>query len=189
MRRATLVFLAVAVVLLVFLAFGPVGLGNGPLQPISTDGGWPARATPSSAAIHVLLIDTGPPAVMQGVSLLGANGYPKPRLLRVMVQPSDGCESTIGPLQSAGCGGQPTPAIGATVPGGSNARHYQPRDKDLVLVVGVPRSDCDVVTAIVLRYRVGWRHFAATAPESFVSCGATTSATYAAQAARVAQAH
>jgi hypothetical protein len=173
----------VVVALLVFFAFGPVGLGNGPLQAASANGGWgPVPHGDAHAAIHVQLMDTGSPALLQGAAVLGASGYPRPRLLRVLLQPSDGCQSTLGPVVSAGCGGPEVPATGATVPGASGPALDHSRDKDLVLVLSLPLNNCAVVTAIVVHYRVGWRHFTSTTPERFVACGSGTPVAYAHEA-------
>ena len=132
-----------------------------------------------SAAVHVALVNRGGPAVLEGVSILGARGYPSPRPVSVFFQATDDCVTSIGPTYATECGGPDIPAIGEIVPSGSNTgRADLTKDKNLVAVIAVPANGCVVIGAIVVRYRVGWRHFAATSPERFVTCGGKTPATY-----------
>lgn len=116
----------------------------------------------------------GAPAVIDAVQLVGNTRYPGPRLIALELLTSGKCGGAW-PARSAGhgfvlagCGGTddgpvightfgPTPAVGFGYPAAAE--------------LAPPKAgSCWVLTAVVVHYHVGIRHYVATDPDGLVVC-------------------
>jgi hypothetical protein len=155
-----------------FLAWGPVGLGPGPLAVASVS----AQGIIPAAGRTVLVIPVGEvartPAVIDSVSIRGAGKYGAPGLFAVMGTASQDCAGIWAP--ATGPGG----FVQRCAPGGTIevTGHLLPeRDgawgTSLGLVVGPPgTSGCWSVSRVIIRYHVGRRHYTVTGGESLFGC-------------------
>ena len=169
----------VAVCLLVIgalLLWGPIGIGNGPLSM----GAWDTTswADPGLGPVGTIIPvnnSGGAPAVIDAVQLVGNTRYPTPHLVAPLEVLTSGRCGGAWPARSAGqefvlvgCGGTddwpvighafgPTPAIGFGYPAAAE--------------LAAPRAGgCWVLTAVVVHYHVGIRHYVATDPDGLVVC-------------------
>lgn len=163
-----------------FLAWGPIGLGNGPL---SVGGGANYGADPSLAPLAVLdpvdAGDTG--AVIDSVALVGG-GYPAPRLTAIRAAPNTACsgpmpirgdESLLGSCFKPGdlhaLLGRPIPRQSALI--GPPAPGLMEPGIAMILEVTPPGPrGCWEITALVIHYHVGIRHYTQTASKEVVIC-------------------
>jgi len=187
-RRLSRLLAGIVVVLLAvgaFLARGPIGLGNGPLFFVSFSiSGWPdVHGVP--AGLIVPVINRGrAAAVVSGITLVGGgNGYPAPRLITAYGAHDVGC-SAIGPLTGPGSDARPggcatghLALAGLAIP---PSRKVLDRVSSLGLVAEADPpapGHCWTVKAVAVHYRVGIRHYTATAPEAGAVCGSGVSST------------
>lgn len=169
-----------------FLAWGPIGIGPGPLTVafVASTGTVPQ----GHPAVIIVPIETAAsaPALVDSVGLKGGQGYPSPRLLRVLADPDQACTGIWWPVTGANsfsqrCARRGTfPLLGRVVPlarpalaaGGGPRSAF--RTVDVSIEVAAPGSaGCWDVTAVVIRYHVGSRHYTATAGESLSGCTAS----------------
>jgi hypothetical protein len=174
-RRHIIAMVAGLLLVGAFLIWGPIGLGNGPLGVPSMGGRIGLAATQPTAYIATLVNTGGSAAVIDGVAVTTAAGYPQPRVLTVRVaRHSDyGCVYTL--MSSlAGCARPPfAAATGFATPPHANTMPGKRGGPALVIEIAAPpAARCAVLTGIVLRYHVGVRHYTATVPQGFVwACG------------------
>ena len=161
------------------LAWGPIGLGNGPLSAASngTEGGPDPGRQP--LAVFIPLSNAGhSPAVLQSIQLIGdAAGYPGPQVFatRALAFAAPHCFGAypvkrirprlIVPVCSMT---DLRPLSGASVPF-STGPHLL---VEAMAEVRPPaRGGCWVLTTVVVHYRVGIRRYAASGPDQVVVCG------------------
>ncbi|HUZ25673.1 MAG TPA: hypothetical protein VMV07_18095 [Streptosporangiaceae bacterium] len=166
-----------------FLAWGPLGIGAGPLAVafVASSGTVPQ----SRPSVLLVPIETGAatPAVIDSVRISGGQGYPAPRLLSVVGDPDQACSGIWWPLtgensfaQRCAKGGT-VPLVGRVIPVGHltlaahGRRPAATRTIDVSIEVAAPGSaGCWNVTEVVVRYHVGSRHYTTTADEALSGC-------------------
>lgn len=171
-RRAVLAAAAIVLAAAVFALWGPVGLGNGPLNAGegAIEGGSDPHGTPVGFIIPVTNSGRAP-AVIDGVDLIGRTQYDAPRLLALGVLTTARCGGTWPARRTrngfvlAGCGGPRTgPLIGRPI------SHDTTEFPAAVEVAAPQPGSCWVMTAIVVHYHVGIRHYSATDPYRLAEC-------------------
>jgi hypothetical protein len=175
LKRIFIPAIAVLVAVGAFLYWGPIGLGNGPLGVPSMDGRIGLSTSQPTAFVATLVNTGGSGAVIDGVAVTSAAGYSRARVLTVRVarNSSYGCVYTRL-SDVTGCARPPlVTAAGFAVPPGVNTAPGRRGGPALVIeIAGPPPNGCVALTAIVVRYHVGIRHYTATAPQGFVwACG------------------
>jgi hypothetical protein len=169
--------LVAAAILLVgaFLLWGPIGLGNGPLsvQMNATEGSV-AQGTVPVGFILPMYNSGHSLAVVDGVELIAGTRYPGPRLLRLGVVSTAACggawpaRTTNTGFVMVGCGGASHASlVGDRIP---YIHGISPGYPAAAEVAAPGPDDCWVMTAIVVRYHVGIRHYTATDPYQLVVC-------------------
>jgi hypothetical protein len=155
-----------------FLAWGPIGLGPGPLVVYTPGGGQilGARSQPWGLMVPLQAGNTG--AIIDQVVVTGGSGYTGPRVLsiREVADRPGQCGGAFpwrGPqsiLSFCAAGGL-RPLLGNPLP---------PDDPgaDMVIKIAPPGSPdgCWVVTAITVHYHVGIRHYTVTSTGPFDAC-------------------
>jgi hypothetical protein len=174
-RRRHIVAALAALLVGAFLLWGPVGLGNGPLGVPSMDGRFGLSTAQPTAFVATLVNAGGSAAVVDGVSVTSAAGYPRARVLSVRVarHSSYGCVDTRM-TSLAECARPPFgAATGFAVGPHANAVAGNHGGPALVIeIAGPPPKGCVVLTAVVVHYHVGIRHYTRTVPQGFVwACG------------------
>jgi hypothetical protein len=167
--------IAVLLAVVAFLLFGPIGLGNGPLGVPSMDGRIGLKTAQPTAYVATLVNSGGSAAVLDGVTVTPATGYPPARILTIRVagHSSYGCVYALT-SSLAGCARPPfASATGFAVGPHANTVAGNRGGPALVIeIAGPPAASCVALTAIVVRYHVGIRHYTATVPQGFVwACG------------------
>lgn len=172
---------AAAAVLLVggaFLLFGPIGLGNGPLN-VRWDGtvGWTDTADVPTALMLPLFNAGGSAAVVDSVDLVGGTRYATPRLLHIEAVSETECAGAW-PARPVGRGfalvSCPDTRDRGSLLGRSIGPHTAPdsRGFQAAAIATAPRpGTCWVITKIVIQYHVGIRHYAATDVFTIAVCG------------------
>jgi hypothetical protein len=174
-RRIPVVIAVVGVLVVgAFLLWGPIGIGNGPLNAgvDGTTGG--SRFGTGRVGFIIPVRNSGSAeAVIDGVELIGGTRYAAPHLVALEVLTSGRCGG-IWPAQRmargfvlAGCGGLDNgPLIGRAI--GHVQSFY-----DFPAAVEVAAPDpgtCWVLTKIVVHYHVGIRSYSATDPFELAAC-------------------
>jgi hypothetical protein len=179
-QRSRSIVVAAAAFFLVgaFLLLGPIGLGNGPLGvPAGFGDVGQVEATRQPIAYVATLVNAGgSTAVIDRVTVISAQGYSPARVLSVRVASFStyGCIDDGPATNLATCVRPPfVPAAGFAV--GPHANTVVGRRNGPALVIEMARpsaTECVVLTAIVVRYHVGIRHYTATVPQGHVwACG------------------
>jgi hypothetical protein len=177
-RRIIIAVIAVLAGIGAVLAWGPVGLGNGPLSvPAMAASFGSIQGTSQPTAYVATLVNTGrSAAVVDGVTVTSASGYYPARILSVRVARASnyGCIDDGPASNLASCVRRPlVAAAGFAV--GPHANTVSGSRGGAALVIEMappPATQCVVVSAIVLRYHVGIRHYTATVPQGNVwACG------------------
>ena len=194
-RRLSFILAGIVVALLgigAFLARGPIGLGNGPLffESFSISGWRDAGRAPVGLIVPVINHGRSA-AVINGITLVGGrNGYPAPQLTTAYGAHDAGC-SAIGPLSGPGsdadtgrCATGHLALAGLTIP---PSRKLLDRVTGKLVAVSslglVAEAEppapgrCCTVKAMAIHYRVGIRHYTATAEEAGAVCGSGVSST------------
>jgi hypothetical protein len=149
-----------------FLLWGPIGLGNGPLNAeVGGITGGSGFGTGRVGFIIPIRNSGRAEAVIDGVELIGGTRYAGPHLLALQVLTSGRCGGTWPARPGArgfvlaGCGGQNKgPLIGQTI--GPTRRFFE---FPAAAEVAAPHpGTCWVMTKIVVHYHVGIRHYSAT---------------------------
>ncbi len=179
-RRRSVVSTAAALVIVgAFLLWGPIGLGKGPLSvpSMAVSFGSVQATTQPTAYIATLVNSGGSTAVIDRVTVTSARGYSPARVLSVRVARYSmyGCVGD-GPASTnlSSCTRPPfVAAAGFAVAPHANTVIGSRNGPGLVIEMARPSAhQCVVVTAIVLRYHVGIRHYTATVPQGEVwACG------------------
>jgi hypothetical protein len=179
-HRPPVIIIAAAALLAVgaFLLWGPIGLGNGPLSVPAMAGSFGSvQATTQPTAYVATLINVGgSAAVIDGVTVTSAHGYAPVRVLsaRVARYSTFGCVDD-GPASNLAACVRPPFAAAAGFAVGPHLNIAPGSRGGPALVIEMarpPATQCVVVTAIVLRYHVGIRHYTATVPQGQVwACG------------------
>ena len=158
-----------------FLLFGPIGLGNGPLGVPAMDGRIGLSTTQPSAYVGTLVNTGGSTAVIDNVTATPADGYAPARVLSVRVagRSSYGCVFTaMGSLSQ--CARPPFAAAAgfAVRPHANTVPGNRAGPALVVEIAAPPAAACVALTAIVVHYHVGIRHYTATDPQGVVwACG------------------
>ncbi|HSR86530.1 MAG TPA: hypothetical protein VLM11_20335 [Streptosporangiaceae bacterium] len=176
-RPPRILIAALAVLLAVgaFLLWGPIGLGNGPLGVASMDGRFGLSTSQPTGFVATLVNTGGSAAVIDDVTVTSAAGYAPVRVLTVRVARNSnyGCVDTL--MSSvARCARPPFEAAArfTVVPRANTAPGDRGGPALVIEIASPPTASCAVLTAVVLHYHVGIRHYAATVPQGFVwSCG------------------
>lgn len=172
---------ALAAAVAAFLAWGPIGLGSGPL---SVGGGGDYGPDPNLVPLAVLdSVDAGDTgAVIDSVALVGGR-YPAPHLTAVRAAANTACagflpihgsdEALIGGCFKPGdlhaLLGRPIPARSAVI--GPPTPGLEEPGITMILEVTPPGSrGCWEITALVVHYHVGIRHYTQTAPQEVLVC-------------------
>lgn len=172
MRRRRIIAMAAGLLLVgAFLVWGPIGLGNGPLSAPAVSGQFGSVDATSQPTVYVasLVNAGGSAAVVDGVTVISAPGYPAVHVMSVRVAraSSFGCIDN-GPVSGvAACARPPfLGSAGFAVGAGANLKPGNRHGPALVIEMAAPpAARCVVLTAIVLHYHVGIRHFTATVPQ------------------------
>ncbi|HUA42650.1 MAG TPA: hypothetical protein VMA32_13835 [Streptosporangiaceae bacterium] len=160
-------FLAVA-----FLLWGPIGFGSGPLTVYTPSGGQILGPQNQDWGLVVGIQAGTSQAVIDQVAAVGGAGYSGPHVLSVLEatdQPGQ-CGGTApweGPDSiTSGCGiiGLRS-VVGMPLPGNNPG-------VNMIFKIGPPdaRSGCWTLTAIVVHYHVGIRHYTLTSTGEFAAC-------------------
>jgi hypothetical protein len=155
-----------------FLAFGPDGMGPGPLSVgyVASSGIVP----PDDSTMIIVPVGAAASAgaVIDAVGIRGGGGYHAPAELRVVGVPGQACRGIWFPVTgAAGFAGQCAP--GGTVPLLGRA---VPRDRaaatiDIGIEVGPPgAAGCWGIGRVSVHYHVGHRHYVNAAAESLSGC-------------------
>ena len=156
-----------------FLAFGPVGMGPGPLSVgfVSSSGIVP----PDDSTMIVIPVGAAASAtaVIDAVGIRGGGGYHAPREIRVVGIPGQSCRGIWFPVHDAARGFAAACAPGGTVPLLHRAvpRHPAAATIDIGIEVGPPgKAGCWGVSRVSVHYHVGHRHYVNAASESLSGC-------------------
>jgi hypothetical protein len=169
----------------VFLAWGPLGLGNGPLWlPTASGGVYSWNQTRTEPVAYVLEIGNNGngAAIIDGVAVTGSSRFASPVLQHALIGHMARYACTaLGAISGHGSALaaclQPLQhgATGAVIPAGSTLtspgnRTHQPA---LVLELAAPRpGQCWDITSVVVRYHIGIRHWVGTFPQAnVITCG------------------
>lgn len=167
-----------------FLIWGPIGFGDGPLSLAQGGSVGNLVSGRSLLAIFMPARNTGNgAATIDSVRLTGATGYPVPQVITLHL-------TGAGPNGVGLCGGswpvratQPRLQVADGCPardlGPLPGRSIGPSDTQIsvVAVVRPPvRGGCWAVSAVVVRYHVGIKHWTATSPAEFAACASTSQA-------------
>ena len=183
-------WLAASVITLIivgaFLAWGPIGIGNGPLWVPTASGGeygWSQQQTAPVAYVLPIGNHGQEPAVIDGVTITSRHAYMAPAVRKVLIgrMTKFGC-TALGPFGGAhtALAGCVLPdlhvAVGSTIPAGTYLASGNPVKHQPALVlelVGPGPQRCWIITSITIRYHVGIRYYSATFPQgNVVTCGA-----------------
>jgi hypothetical protein len=180
-RRFRRIILRVAALLLAIgaiLLWGPIGLGNGPLN-LRFDGtdGWRDTGELPTALILPLFNSGSSAAVVDSVDLVGGTRYAVPRLVHLEVVSETECEGPW-PARPDGRGFALVSCPDARDQGPLLGRSIGPhtatdsRGFQAAAIATAPRPrTCWVITKIVIHYHVGIRHYAATDVFTIAVCG------------------
>jgi hypothetical protein len=177
-RRIIIAVIAVLAGIGAVLAWGPIGLGNGPLSVPAVSGQFGSVDATSQPTVYVAsLVNAGrSAAVVDGVTVISARAYPAVHVMSVRVAraSSFGCIDNGPASNLATCVRPPlVAAAGFAVGPHANTVPGSRGGPALVIDMAGPLArQCVVVTAIVLRYHVGIRHYTATVPQGVAwACG------------------
>lgn len=165
-----------------FLAWGPIGLGPGPVSVafVSSSG-----TVPLTQPVMILVpIQASPSthAVIDGIGIAGGAGYPPPQLIGVAGDNDQSCTGIWWPLSGKNsfqqrCATDGTvPLVDTTLPMLPPALDSAPgeppaRGIEVVLTVAPPGpGGCWAVSKVTVHYTVGGRHYTAAGTESVSGC-------------------
>ena len=174
-RRVVAGIIGAALVVGAFLAWGPIGLGNGPLSAAvyATVGGTDAALRPVGFVIAIRNSGSAP-AVIDAVDVIAGTRYAGPHVVALRILTRSDCggawpaRRTPRGFQLTGCGGPTTgPLIGHAV---AATRPESMAFPGAAIAGGPEPGGCWVMTEIVLHYHVGIRHYSATDPYELAVC-------------------
>jgi hypothetical protein len=169
-----------------FLAWGPVGMGPGPLSVayLSSSGTVP-QVEPATVLVPIAT-PAGTHAVINSVGIVGGGGYGPPLLISVAGNTDEACtgiwisgrnsflrrceahgsvplEDRALPRLPAGLVSTGLASTGTAAQAGNGI--------DVVLTVGPPGlNSCWGITKVTVHYTVGGRHYTAAGTESLMGC-------------------
>ena len=158
-----------------FLLWGPIGFGSGPLMVYAPSGGQILGPRDQPWGLVVGIQAGASRAVIDQVTVVGGAGYSGPHVLSVLeatsqpgqcggTAPWEGPDSII-----SGCGISGLRSmVGVPLPGNNPG-------VNMIIKIGPPvgRSGCWTLTAIVVHYHVGIRHYTLTSTGQFAACQTT----------------
>jgi hypothetical protein len=163
-----------------FLAWGPIGLGNGPLYLGINGAEFGGISSQLPVGIVTPISNSGGSAlVIDSVQLLGNGSYPPPHVLAMEAMGSTQCgdlfparTTAAGFVLADGCGGRPLGNLYGRAVGNENSTNVF-----AAFEISPPRPGaCWLMTRIVTRYHVGIRHYTATDPYVIAACAGTNAA-------------
>jgi hypothetical protein len=185
-RRRWLVATVVAVAAVgSFLAWGPIGLGNGPIWvPTAESGTYSWNESRTEPAVYVLPIGNHGQgaAIIDTVVVTGRQGFAPPVLLRAFAGRMSGYACTaLGPFSGprpvwAGCVQPRLDRVrGAAIPPGTylfRGRIHKHEPALVLELAGPDPGKCWDMTSVVIHYHVGIRRYAGTFPQAnVITCG------------------
>jgi hypothetical protein len=172
LTRAGVALLAVAA----FLLWGPIGLGNGPLQVGQPGGeGW-ADSADAPVALALPMTYAGQDSVViDGVDFVGGTSYPAPHVVFLEVLATDpqcsgllGAQPATAGFAEAGCSSRSRgPLIGSSF---YVHRALSPGLAAAAELAAPRPGTCWALTKIAVHHHIGIRHFTATGPAGYAVC-------------------
>lgn len=164
-----------------FAAWGPIGIGPGPIGNTSgtvTVTGMVSRIQPAIFLEPIYAGDSG--AVIDNIAVTSDGSYPAPHVLSIRGDGDQMCGG-VWPVTGrenfyASCtAGRLVPLIGRPLPVSSHVKlHLGPIDYPGIgaAIESAPpgRAGCWTVTAVVIHYHVGIRHYTATHANDLTVC-------------------
>jgi hypothetical protein len=174
-HRVVIAVIGGLVVVGALLAWGPIGLGKGPLSVPASNGRFGWSTDQPTYYIATLVNAAGSTAVIDRVAVASANGYVPVRVLDVRVASHSqyGCVGTL-PAGVAGCAQPPMAGVAgfAVAPHANTVTGRRGGPALVVEIAGPPAGGCVMLTAIIVHYHVSIRHYTATVPVGEVwACG------------------
>jgi hypothetical protein len=185
-RRILVPVIAVLAVAGAFAAWGPIGIGPGPI------GNWPAVGTMTGVVPRtqpVVFVDPvgagNSGAVIDGIALVSNGSYPAPRVTSIRGDGDQGCAGAwplTGPegFSSSCSAGGLVPLLGRRVPVNSRVNGPilgsvdYPGIGAAIEVAPPGPAGCWTVTAVVVHYHVGIRHYTAAHVINLTGCWSKT---------------
>jgi hypothetical protein len=178
MRRRRVLIPALIALLAVaaFLLWGPIGLGNGPLQVGQPGGeGWADSADAPVALALPMSYAGQDSAVIDGIDFVGGTSYPAPHVIFLEVLATDplcsgllAARPAAGGFTGAGCSGRSRgPLIGSSF---DVHRALSPGLAAAAELAAPRPGTCWALTEIAVHYHIGIRHFTATGPAGYAVC-------------------
>jgi hypothetical protein len=158
-----------------FLLWGPIGVGNGPLNAgLGATQGWGDSGRRPVEFVIPIQNSGQARAVIDGVDLVGGTRYADPHVLALEVLTSGRCggawpaRKTVRGFVLSGCGGAYSgQLIGRAVrPTRTNFYGFPAAAE----VAAPDPGTCWVMTKIVVHYHVGLRHYSASDPYQLAVC-------------------
>jgi hypothetical protein len=184
-KRARRVIIPVAAALATvgaFLAWGPVGVGPGPVGNAVSGGSITGPVSRTQPTMFLAPIDAGRSgAVIDSIVVLSDGSYPAPHVISIRGDRSQACGGPW-PLKGRqnfyhGCaGGGLIPLFGRAVPAKSRVDVpglgpvTYPGISAAIKVAPPGPAGCWMVTSIVIHYHVGIRHYTATHTIRMTAC-------------------
>ncbi len=177
-RRVLIATVTVVVAVGAFLEWGPIGLGNGPLQMGMTGAGFGGISSRLPVAIATPIRNSGGTSlVIDGVQLVGNSSYPAPHVLAMEAMSNTLCgdlspvrTTAAGFVLTEGCGGRPLGPLYGRVIGSQDSTNVF-----AAFELRPPRpGGCWLMTRIVTHYHVGLRHYVASAPFVVAACAGSS---------------
>lgn len=175
-KRRVAILVAVGLLAIgVFLLWGPIGLGNGPLSAGSgSTQGWSDSGRGPVGFVIPIQNSGDAPAVIDGLDLIGGTRYPGPRVLRLEALTSGTCGGAW-PARPAdrgfalvGCGGTDAGSLIGHAFGRTRPAWFSFAG---AAEVTPPRpGTCWVMSKIVVHYHVGIRYYSASDPYELAVC-------------------
>jgi hypothetical protein len=175
-RRVVIPALVALLAVAAFLLWGPIGLGNGPLQVGQPGGeGWADSADVPVALALPMSYAGRDSAVIDGVDFVGGTSYPAPHAVSLEVLATDpqcsgllGAQQTAGGFAEAGCSSRSRgPLIGSSF---DVHRALSPGLAAAAELAAPRPGTCWALSEIAVHYHIGIRHFTATGPVGYAVC-------------------
>jgi hypothetical protein len=185
-RRAIIPVSAALAAVGAFLAWGPVGVGPGPIGNRVSGMGSAGVVSQTQPAVFLVPIDAGRSgAVIDGIDVLSDGSYPAPQVISIKGDRQQACDGGPWPVTGrqnfyrACAAGGLVPLLGRAVPRsrvdvpGLGPATY-PGIGAAIKAAHPGPAGCWMVTSIVIHYYVGIRHNTATYGISVTACSSTS---------------